>query len=66
MTETVCNSLANLFAGKRDAGLLDVKFYLTAASEASFEQVIDEVSNLYAAVERGACEPLVFNDSQRA
>ena len=66
MTETVCNPLANLFAGKREEGLLDVKFYLTAASEATFEQVCDEVSNLYSAVARGACETLDFNDSQRA
>ncbi len=43
-------------------GLVDVKFFLGNAGEATSEQVAREVNALYCALERGECEPLDFGD----
>lgn len=43
-------------------GLVDVKFFLGNAGEATTEQVCREVNAMYAALERGECEPLDFGD----
>lgn len=44
------------------AGLVDVKFFLGNAGEATTEQVCEEVNAMYAALEKGDCEPLDFGD----
>lgn len=61
MTEE--NKLAETLAAKE--GLVDVRFALSNADEASLEQVCGEVNALYAAVERGEFKPLYFADSRR-
>jgi len=43
-------------------GLVDVKFFLGNAGEATTEQVCREVNALYDALERGEYEPLDFGD----
>lgn len=43
-------------------GLVDVKFFLGNAGEATTEQVCREVNALYDALDRGDCEVLDFGD----
>ncbi len=45
-----------------ERGLVDVKFFLRNAGEATTEQVCREVNAMYAAVDRGECETLDFAD----
>lgn len=62
MANFECGALADLFETKKADGLLDVKFYLVDTEEASYEQVCQEVENLYAALERST--PLTFGDAR--
>lgn len=47
-------------------GLVDVKFFLRNAGEATTEQVCREVEALYAALDRGDSEILDFGDRSHA
>lgn len=64
MAVNKCGALADLFEAKKAKGLLDVKFYLVDTEEASYEQVCEEVCNLYAALERSTV--LTFGDARAA
>ncbi len=65
MSNFECGALANLFEAKAaNEGLLDVKFYLVDTEEASYEQVCEEVENLYAALDRSTA--LKFGDARAA
>ncbi|WP_296168308.1 hypothetical protein [uncultured Brevundimonas sp.] len=65
MANHECGALADLFEAKKaNDGLLDVKFYLVDTEEASYEQVCEEVQNLYAALDRST--PLTFGDTRAA
>lgn len=64
MSDIVCKTLAERFEKKRDEGLLDVKFYVTAPDEASYEQICEEVENLYAAMDDLAYTQLSFKDGR--
>jgi hypothetical protein len=66
MSATQCETLKGRFANMAsDEGLVDVKFYVRNVQEAVTEQLCQEVQGLYAALEDGGSEPLVFNDSYR-
>lgn len=54
--------LSELYAEKRKAGLVSVKFFIGNVDEASFEDVAEDVLKLEEAVQRGECRPLRFND----
>ncbi len=56
--ETLAAQYENMAAN----GLVDVKFFLGNAGEATTEQVCGEVNAMYAALERGDYEPLDFGD----
>lgn len=56
------DQLAARYENMAAGGLVDVKFFLGNAGEATTEQVCREVNAMYAAVERGECEPLEFGD----
>jgi hypothetical protein len=55
--------LADRFARKTAEGLVDVKFYLKGAAEATTDELYDDVNGLYEAYERGDCRPLTFGDA---
>jgi hypothetical protein len=57
-----CDVLAERFAAKQKAGLLDVKFFLQRNDEAGPEEVCLEVTRLYEAVEKGNAKPLDLGD----
>ena len=65
MTDSACKTLADRFEARRAKGLVDVKFYVTGADEATYEGVCEEVIRLYDAMDRGDYKPLVFNDSRK-
>jgi hypothetical protein len=65
MEKTECQRLAERFKLKADAGLVDVKFFVSDPTEAVAEQVCQEVNMLYDAVERGELRRLDFNDSRK-
>lgn len=56
------SKLSALYAKKRDAGLVDVKFLVGSIDEASFDEVANEVLRLEEAVERGNYRVIRFND----
>jgi len=56
------SKLSDLYAAKREAGLVDVKFLVGSIDEASFEDVANEVLRLEEAVERGDYRVIRFND----
>ena len=63
MTEkNPCDVLADRFAAKAEAGLLDVKFYFQNREEAGEEEACAEVNRLYDAVEGGKATPLDLGD----
>lgn len=62
MNDVACKTLADRFEDKRRAGLVDVKFLLRNSEEASIEEVCEEVSNFYAAIDNGQAKPLDFGD----
>ena len=62
MVSNAKQQLAERFEKKTAAGLVDVKFYLTGAAEATTDEVLEDVNALYEAFERGDCCPLDFND----
>ncbi|WP_417489452.1 hypothetical protein [Maricaulis sp.] len=64
-TTTQCETLADRFAKMRDAGLVDVKFYMRNLDEAATESVCAEVNDMYEALDRGEFSPLDFKDSYR-
>lgn len=45
--------LAERFETKTAAGLVDVKFFLRGAGEATTDEVYEDLNNLYEAFERG-------------
>lgn len=57
-----CNTLADRIEGKRAAGLVDVKFYVSLTDDTTLETVCDEVTALYDAVDQGKVEALAFMD----
>lgn len=61
MEMTECQKLADNFAKKAAAGLVDVKFYV-GSNEAASEQICREVNRLYEAVDNGDFVPLDFAD----
>ena len=58
------SKLSALYAKKREAGLVDVKFLVGSIDEASFEVVANEVLRLEEAVERGDYRIIRFNDKR--
>ena len=56
------SKLADLYAKKREAGLVDVKFLVGSVTEASFDDVANEVLRLEEAIERGNFRVIRFND----
>lgn len=63
MTElSARETLAARYKGMAADGLLDVKFFLGNAGEATTEQVCREVNALYEALDRGDYETLDFQD----
>lgn len=60
MEKSEGQKLADLFAKKAAAGLVDVKFYV--AGEVSSEQVCREVNRLYQSVDSEDCAVLDFAD----
>lgn len=65
MNNTHCTELEERFENMASNGLLDVKFFVRNAQEATPDQLCDEVSRLYAAVDRGEATPLDFKDASR-
>lgn len=58
-----CKSLTERFAAKRQAGLVDVKFYVNHFEGADLEGVIEDAVRLQAAIDDGALvEDFAFND----
>lgn len=64
MSKTECQTLAERFEQKAQAGLVDVKFLVSNPGEADAELVCEEVNNLYAAIDRGDLRALDFNDAR--
>lgn len=62
MVTNAKQQLAGRFDKKAAAGLVDVKFYLSGAAEATTDEVYEDVNALYEAFEREDCRPLDFND----
>lgn len=64
MTEQLSakSKLSALYAAKRDAGLVDVKFLVGSIDEASFDVVAEEVLRLEEAIQRNAFKVIRFND----
>lgn len=62
MANFECGALASLFEAKGSDGLLDVKFYIVDTDKASYEQVCEEVMNLYGALGRSTV--LTFGDTR--
>jgi hypothetical protein len=54
--------LAARYEGMQAAGLVDVKFFLRNAGEATSEQVCGEVNAMYDALALGNYKPLDFGD----
>lgn len=65
MNNTHCTELEERFGTMASNGLLDVKFFVRNAQEATPDQLCEEVTRLYAAVDRGEVTPLDFKDSSR-
>jgi hypothetical protein len=63
-THSAKSKLSALYARKRRAGLVDVKFFVGSIDEASFDDVANEVLRLEAAVERGEYRVIRFNDKR--
>jgi hypothetical protein len=63
MVNNAKQQLAERFETKAAAGLVDVKFYLKGVSDATTEEVYEDVNALYDAFERGDCRPLSFGDA---
>lgn len=61
-TQSAKSKLSALYAKKRDAGLIDVKFLVGSIDEASFDDVANEVLRLEEAVQRGDYRVIRFND----
>jgi hypothetical protein len=61
-TQSAKSKLSALYAKKRDAGLIDVKFLVGSIDEASFDDVANEVLRLEDAVQRGDYRVIRFND----
>lgn len=61
-SQTAKSRLSALYASKREAGLVDVKFLVGSIDEASFDDVANEVLRLEEAVERGDYRVIRFND----
>lgn len=61
-SQSAKSRLSALYAEKREAGLVDVKFLVGSVDEASFEDVANEVLRLEEAVERGDYRVIRFND----
>jgi len=57
--------LVKRFTALRDLGLVDVKFLLRNADEATSEQVCREVNDMLDAFDRGESVLLDFKDSKR-
>lgn len=56
------SKLSALYAKKREAGLIDVKFLVGSVTEASFDDVANEVLRLEEAVQQGNFRVIRFND----
>lgn len=63
-TQSAKSKLSALYARKREAGLVDVKFLVGSIDEASFDDVANEVLRLEEAVERGEYRVIRFNDKR--
>ena len=63
MVKNAKQLLADRFARKAAEGLVDVKFFLKGAAEATTDEVYEEVNCLYEAFERGDCRSLAFGDA---
>jgi hypothetical protein len=61
-----CDQLADRFARLEQDSLVDVKFFLAPADEATREVLCHEVNRLFAAYDTGAYDDLDFKDSYRA
>jgi hypothetical protein len=64
MIDTACRPLADHLAERKAQGLVDIKFYVHNASEASVSSACAEAETLFAA--RDSAEPFTFNDRRRA
>jgi len=65
MQNSECAILAAAYEAKREAGLIDVKFFLHGTDKVLSEEVCAEVNRLDAAIADGAYVPLVFDDRRR-
>lgn len=67
MIDHNCQSLADRFATKKAAGLVDIKFYINRDAGADIEQVYEDAEALLAAVDDPArVESFAFNDRRVA
>lgn len=63
MIDHTCQSLADRFATKQAAGLVDIKFYINRDAGADIEQVYEDAEALLAAVDDpDRVEAFAFND----
>jgi hypothetical protein len=63
MIEIECKSLTERLDAKRQAGLVDIKFYINAFAAVDGDEVYDEADLLLAATEVAELvEPFEFND----
>ena len=65
MSQTEQATLASHYEEREREGLVDVKYCLSNAREASAEQVCKEVNRMHRALASNECSPLEFNDSNR-
>ncbi len=63
-SESARSKLSDLYAKKREAGLVDVSFFLGNVKEASFDDVAVEVLRLEGAIRRGEFREFRFNDKR--
>ena len=57
-----CDTLAEVYAAKREAGLIDVKFFVDDTYKATTEAVCKEVLRLEDAIKNEEYSILTFND----
>jgi hypothetical protein len=62
MTDLACKPLATHIAGRKDKGLVDLKFYVHKRSAATPAKVCAEAASIFDAIGAGAVERFEFND----
>lgn len=62
MTDTACKPLADHLSARKANGLVDIKFYVHNADQATVEKACAEAAKLFEAIERGEGKPFKFDD----